>query len=154
MQIAAAGMVLAASRRCGVLLAGGTQMLAVYALSQALAMKKDASSMDRLNSHLDEPDGLTWRSKQVVVGTTRWVVEDTTGDTIGLGNDIGGVPLLATQLSFATSRYPQLRAYERGFVKEGVGAGGCAIAAYLYQGWGLVQLVQAIEELVERYDHS
>jgi NaMN:DMB phosphoribosyltransferase len=154
MQIAAAGMVLAASRRCGVLLAGGTQMLAVYALSQALAMKKDASSMDRLNSHLDEPDGLTWRSKQVVVGTTRWVVEDTTGDTIGLANDIGGVPLLATQLSFATSRYPQLQAYERGFVKEGVGAGGCAIAAYLYQGWGLVQLVQAIEELVERYDHS
>ena len=154
MQIAAAGMAIAASRRCGVLLAGGTQMLAVYALSQALATKKDALSIARLNSHLDASDGLTWQPKQVVVGTTRWVAEDTTGDTIGLAHNIGGVTLLATQLSFARSRYPQLQAYERGFVKEGVGAGGCAIAACLYQGWGLVQLVEAIEELVERYDHS
>ncbi|HEY9607358.1 MAG TPA: TIGR00303 family protein, partial [Allocoleopsis sp.] len=127
MQIAAAGIAIAASRRCGVLLAGGTQMLAVYALAQALAMENDASSSDWLNSSLDRPNALTWRSQQVVVGTTRWVVEDATGDTIGLANEIGGVPLLATQLSFAKSRYPQLQAYERGFVKEGVGAGGCAI---------------------------
>jgi NaMN:DMB phosphoribosyltransferase len=69
------------------------------------------------------------------VGTTRWVAEDPTGDTVGLAQDIGSVPLLATELSFATSRYPQLQAYEQGYVKEGVGAGGCAIAAHLYQGW-------------------
>jgi NaMN:DMB phosphoribosyltransferase len=54
-------------------------------------------------------------------------------------------------LSFAASRYPQLQAYEQGYVKEGVGAGGCAIAAYLYKGWNSVQLLQAIEGLVERY---
>lgn len=154
MQIAAAGMAIAASRRCGVLLAGGTQMLAVYALAQALAMKKDDMSIAGHDSDLVEQYSPIWQPKQVVVGTTRWVVEDPTGDTIGLARDIGGVPLLATQLSFATSRYPQLQAYERGFVKEGVGAGGCAIAAHLSQAWGLVQLVQAIEELVERYDHS
>jgi hypothetical protein len=36
-------------------------------------------------------------------------------------------------------------------VKEGVGAGGCAIAASLYHGWGQPELLQAIEDLAERY---
>ena len=135
MQVVVAGMAIAASRTSGVLLAGGTQMLAVYALIQAIA------------HHY----ALEWEPEQIVVGTTRWVVEDPTGDTIGLAQTIGGVPLLATELSFATSPYPQLRMYEQGYVKEGVAAGGCAIAAHLYQGWNQTQLVQAIEALVERY---
>ncbi|MBW4547716.1 MAG: TIGR00303 family protein [Symplocastrum torsivum CPER-KK1] len=140
MQIVAAGMAIAASCRCGVLLAGGTQMLAVYALAEALASR--ASLMNQYS--------LAWQPEQVVVGTTRWVAEDSTGDTVGLARKIGTVPLLATELSFATSCYPQLQAYEQGYVKEGVGAGGCAIAAYLYRGWSQIQLLQAIESLVER----
>ena len=147
MQIAAAGMAIAASRQCGVLLAGGTQMLAVYALAQSL-VKNSAPSV-ALNT-----DTLAWQPERVVVGTTRWVAEDPTGDTVGLALDIDSVPLLATQLSLAASRYPQLQAYEQGYVKEGVGAGGCAIAAHLYQGWNSVQLLQAIEGLIERYCQS
>ncbi len=147
MQIAAAGMAIAASRHCGVLLAGGTQMLAVYALAEALVVAKPSAG-------IAGRDFLEWQPAQVVVGTTRWVVEDPTGDTVGLARDISGVPLLATELSFATSRYPQLQAYEKGFVKEGVGAGGCAIAAHLYKGWNCVQLLQTIEGLVERYCQS
>jgi uncharacterized protein (TIGR00303 family) len=135
MQIAVAGMTLAASRGCGVLLAGGTQMLAVYALAQAIA---DAYS-------------LPWQPQQVVVGTTRWVAEDSSGDTVGLAQAIGSVSLLATPLSFVQSRFPQLRAYEQGYVKEGVGAGGCAIAAHLYQGWNQDQLLEAIEAICDRY---
>jgi NaMN:DMB phosphoribosyltransferase len=54
MQIAVAAMAIAASRTCGVLLAGGTQMLAVYALMQALAREY----------------ALLWRPEQVAVGTT------------------------------------------------------------------------------------
>lgn len=135
MQIVAAGMVIAACREAGVLLAGGTQMLAVYALAQALVKQQS----------------LAWQPTQIVVGTTRWVAEDPTGDTVGLAEDLGSVTLLATQLSFATSSYPQLQAYEQGYVKEGVGAGGCAIAAHLYQGWNQTQLLQAIEGLSERY---
>jgi uncharacterized protein (TIGR00303 family) len=135
MQIVVAGMAIAASRSCGVMLAGGTQMLAVYALLRAIATTY----------------ALSWQPEQVVVGTTRWVAEDTTGDTIGLADLIGNVPLLATQLQFTTARYPQLQAYEQGYVKEGVGAGGCAIAASLYQNWNQEQLLQAIEELAERY---
>ena len=135
MQAVAVGMAIAASRLCGVLLAGGTQMLAVYALIRAVA-----------SYH-----ALPWNGDHIVVGTTRWVAEDPTGDTVGLAKAVGPVPLLATQLSFADSRYPQLRAYERGFVKEGVGAGGCAIAAHLYQNWTQSQLLQAIEALTMGY---
>ena len=178
MQIAAAGMAISASRYSGVLLAGGTQMLAVYALAQALVKtaggaggeEKQGQSFMPISSQQKPPltsarlhsdaspafnkDSLAWQPEQVVVGTTRWVAEDPTGDTVGLAQDIGRVPLLATQLSFAASRYPQLQAYEQGYVKEGVGAGGCAIAAHLYQNWNSVQLLQAIEGLIERYCQS
>ncbi|MEB3279149.1 MAG: TIGR00303 family protein [Lyngbya sp.] len=134
MQIVVAGMTLAASRQVGVLLAGGTQMLAVYSLTRAIANYFD----------------LNWYPQQVVVGTTRWVAEDPTGDTVGLAEDIGDVPLLATSVNFSPSRYPQLRAYEQGYVKEGVGAGGCAIASHLL-GWNSHQLLEAIEALADQY---
>jgi len=49
-------MAIAASRSRGVMLAGGTQMLAVYAPIQAISRAYD----------------LAWQPEQVVVGTTRW----------------------------------------------------------------------------------
>ena len=135
MQIVVAGMAIAASVRAGVMLAGGTQMLAVYALIEAITNHHPVS--DRLSN--------------IVVGTTRWVAEDTTGNTVGLAKVVGGVPLLATGLSFATSRYPSFRAYTNGYVKEGVGAGGCAIATHLKQNWTSTQLLTVIESLYARY---
>ena len=63
MQIVVAGMAIAASRTCGVLLAGGTQMLAVAALINAL-------EVDR---------GLDVNPAQIVVGTTSWVANDRSG---------------------------------------------------------------------------
>jgi uncharacterized protein (TIGR00303 family) len=131
MQIVVAGMAIAASRNCGVMLAGGTQMLAVAALAQAIAQSQ----------------ALPWNPEAIVIGTTRWVAADPTGDTAGLARMIGAFPLIATPLSFAQSRHPQLQAYEQGFVKEGVGAGGCAIAAALYQQWGQNELLTAIDQL-------
>ena len=133
MQIAVAGMAIAASRHAGVLLAGGTQMLAVYALARAIAASQN----------------LTWNPDAIAIGTTRWVAEDPTGNTIDLALAVGDVPLIATQLSFAQSKFPQFRAYEQGFVKEGVGAGGAAIAAYLYQNWTQEKLLEAIETLIK-----
>jgi len=134
MQIVVAGMAIAASQTCGVLLAGGTQMLAVYALIQAITQAQN----------------LPWQSAQVMIGTTRWVAEDPTGDTVGLA-EILKAPLLATQLNFAQSQYATLRAYEQGFVKEGMGAGGCAIAAHLYQSWGQEQMLEAIEAIAAEH---
>jgi NaMN:DMB phosphoribosyltransferase len=123
------------------LLAGGTQMLAVYALACALAQTIPP---------------IAWQPKQVVVGTTRWVVEDVTGDTVGLAEAIATqfqqpVTLLGTQLNFQSSTWLQLQAYEAGFVKEGVGAGGLAIAASLMAGRENADLLQAIEDLLQRY---
>ena len=134
MQIVVAGMAIAASRQGGVMLAGGTQMLAVSALIEAIA-----------NYH-----NVSVRLSQIVVGTTRWVAEDPTGNTVGLAKVIS-IPLLATGLSFSASRYPSFRAYSLGYVKEGVGAGGCAIAAHLKQNWTSAQLLTVIETLYARY---
>jgi hypothetical protein len=58
MQIAAAGMAIAASRRCGVLLAGGTQMLAVYALAQALAKPGATGAKSAVGVGIVEQDSL------------------------------------------------------------------------------------------------
>lgn len=151
MQVFAVGMTIAASRNCGVLLAGGTQMLAVYALTSAIARS----------------EGLEWEPKQVVVGTTRWVAEDPTGATVELAQLIGQQktaeetvtsdktpPLLSTQLTFTNSRYPQFQIYEEGFVKEGVGAGGICIAASLWRDWQQQQFLQVIEAQFERYYYS
>jgi uncharacterized protein (TIGR00303 family) len=139
MQIVATAMAARASRKVGVLLAGGTQMLAVYALMQAF------------NPYFNEK----FNSDNIVVGTTRWVVEDPTGDTVGLVEKIQPiVPLLATQSNFCTSKFASLRAYEKGYVKEGVGAGGCAIASYLLAGWGSTELMTAVEKLVEELQLS
>lgn len=136
MQPVAAGMAIGASEASGVLLAGGTQMLAVYAVAQALVASQN----------------FVWNPDNVVVGTTRWVAEDPSGDTVGLARSIGTVPLLGTALNLSSSRYEALRWYERGFVKEGVGAGGCAIAAVLYQDWSNSRLVETIEDLIHSID--
>ena len=134
MQIAVAGMAISASRTSGVLLAGGTQMLAVAALIRAIGVE----------------EGLAINYGQIVVGTTDWVTRDSSGDTVALAELISEVPLISTRLSFAESRYPQLQVYEQGFVKEGVGAGGMAIAASLSYGWGQVELLSAIEQLLDQ----
>ncbi|MBV6627067.1 MAG: TIGR00303 family protein [Rivularia sp. (in: Bacteria)] len=162
MQAAVAGMAISASRSSGVLLAGGTQMLAVFALASAIC----------------EFYNLSWQPEEIVVGTTRWVASDSTGKTVELAQEIArkrrtsfgraisfkdaesfghasrtlnAPSLLATELSFENSRYVQLQAYEQGFVKEGMGAGGACIAAYLSENWQQNQLLEAIETLLSRY---
>ncbi|HIK43888.1 MAG TPA: TIGR00303 family protein [Leptolyngbyaceae cyanobacterium M65_K2018_010] len=131
MQPVVAALALAASRSKPVMLAGGTQMLAVYALMQALA----------------EVEHCAWQPANVVVGTTRRVAEDPSGDTVGLAQ-LTDACLMASQVSFQRSRFAALRAYEQGYVKEGVGAGACAIAASLYQGWDQIRLLAAVEEVL------
>jgi uncharacterized protein (TIGR00303 family) len=132
MQIVVAGMAISASRTTGVLLAGGTQMLAVAALINEIGLHQD----------------LAINTAQIIVGTTAWVAGDRSGDTVALAQLIPQIPLISTNLSFATSQHPQLQVYEQGFVKEGVGAGGLAIAASLYQDWGQVELLDSIEQLL------
>ncbi|WP_338442748.1 TIGR00303 family protein [Synechococcus elongatus IITB4] len=138
MLIAAAGLAMAASQTMPVLLAGGTQMLAAYALMAAIART-----------------GVAWQPDRIAVGTTRWVMADRSAQVAELGPAIaaqlGSEPLLlSTQLDFSQSRHAQLRVYEQGFVKEGVAAGGMAIAASLTCGATVETLRAWVDDLGDR----
>lgn len=105
-----AGLVLGVASKVPVLMAGGTQMGAILAVVKAL----DWHVLDNVS-----------------VGTTRWIIVDETSDLNGLISQIADVPILAADLDFSQSRFEGLKAYEKGVVKEGVGAGGAAIAAMI-----------------------
>lgn len=115
MQVIVAGMALAASKKVPVMLGGGTQMAAVLALAQQI--QRTGIAPGKLD--------------QLLIGTTRWVAEDPSADLAGIVSQIGDYPVLAANLNFSNSKVPNLRPYEEGLVKEGVGAGAAALAAFL-----------------------
>ncbi|MEM3292216.1 MAG: TIGR00303 family protein [Saccharolobus sp.] len=112
-----------------VLLAGGTQMVAAAAIIKEYDKKKD-----------------------ITIGTTRWILEDKSADMLGLVNQVN-VKLLVGMLDFSISKFDGIRAYERGYVKEGVGAGGSSIMAFI-RGITNSKLVEKIDtiysELISR----
>jgi len=117
MQAFAAGLVgAAAARGTPVLLAGGSQMAAVLALALALAEQGQRPALaDRL-----------------VVATTAWVAEEAGSNLALLLERIGARWQVRPRLEVAALRFhgcgsAALRDYERGYVKEGVGAGGLAL---------------------------
>jgi uncharacterized protein (TIGR00303 family) len=87
------------------ILAGGTQMIAVAAL-------------------LSKTDPL----RKPLVATTRYVAEDKSSSFLELAESLG-LKTYAAPLDFSDSPYVGLRDYERGYVKEGVGAGGAVLYA-------------------------
>lgn len=112
MQAFAAGFAIEAVKSVPVVLGGGTQMLAVYALAAAIA-------------------GAEWINEQpLAVFTTKWVAFDPGSDPGQLAT-IVGAPFAASCPNFHCSRHPGLRAYEEGNVKEGVAAGALMALAYL-----------------------
>jgi uncharacterized protein (TIGR00303 family) len=117
MQALAAGFLLAAVETGQpVLLAGGSQMAAVLALALALLRPELRPRLAAL----------------AAIGTTAWVAFEPDSDLPLLLRRIGrhwGVNLLAfaASLRFRGPLHPALLDYERGYVKEGVGAGGLAI---------------------------
>jgi uncharacterized protein (TIGR00303 family) len=117
MQPLAAGLALgAAAHDLPLLLAGGSQMAAVLALAFALA----------------PPALLPRLSRWVGLATTGWVAREAGSDLALLLRRIGdrwGVEPLAfaADLHFRGAVHPALADYERGYVKEGVGAGGLAL---------------------------
>ena len=60
---------------------------------------------------------------------------------------MGPYGVLGSGLSFAASRHAPLRRYEDFLVKEGVGAGGAAVAASLRVGAGADRLRRAVERV-------
>lgn len=132
MQPVVAGIAAAACQSgTPVLLAGGTQMVAVLALLHALGRA------GRAPLPIDA----------IAVATTRWVTEDPTADIGGLMAEVGQEPLLATPLSFESSAHPLLRRYEDYLVKEGVGAGGACVAAHLTEGISCEAILARVDRL-------
>ena len=117
MQPLAAGLVQAAAQAgLPVLLAGGSQMAAVLAL--ALEFTPPAQR-HRL-------------AAQVAIATTAWVAAEGSSNLPLLLERLAGrwevEPLaFAASLRFHECRSPELQAFEQGYVKEGVGAGGLAL---------------------------
>ncbi len=114
--LAAAVVLAAAAAGRSVLLAGGSQMAAVLALALALAPPSLRPAV----------------AAAAAVGTTAWVAHEADSDLALLLQRIGarwGVEPLAfaADLRFPEPCHPALAAYERGYVKEGVGAGGLAL---------------------------
>ncbi len=101
-----------------VVLSGGSQMLAVILLA--------LESLDFKN----KKDFI----KNVFIATTSWLVKDNSmNDLLTLINHKHQVSLigLASPLNFNSSHHKELQDYELGHVKEGVGAGGISILAFL-----------------------
>ena len=117
MQALAAGLVgAAAASGAPVLLAGGSQMAAVLALALALAPAAVRPAL----------------AQRLVVATTAWVAEESGSDLALLLERIGALWQVRPRLAVAALRFhgctsPALRDYERGYVKEGVGAGGLSL---------------------------
>jgi uncharacterized protein (TIGR00303 family) len=131
MQPAVALMALEASLQVPVVLGGGTQMAAVVALALKLLSEGHAGNAENL-----------------AVATTRWVAEDPSADLAGILRGLAyPVPGFAAGLDFGHSALPELRRYEEGLVKEGVGAGAAACAALLVGDLSLETLVPRIEEV-------
>ena len=72
--------------------------------------------------------------ENIFIATTGWLVKDNSlNDLLNLINEKYDVNLLglASPLNFKSSIYKELKDYEMGHVKEGVGAGGISLLAYL-----------------------
>jgi uncharacterized protein (TIGR00303 family) len=93
-----------------VVLAGGTQMAAVYALIKHLGLK----------------------TEKLAIATTRYVVEDKTANFLELTETLGVPVVYVADPGFGKSSLKGLHRYETGTIKEGAGAGGAMYLAGLY----------------------
>ena len=125
MQVAAAAYVAALPDDTAVTLAGGTQMMSVAALLRDMGVKRD-----------------------LLVATTKYVHRDPTSCLEAYAEKIG-VRWYAAPLDFTNSRFPGLADYEKGFIKEGVGAGG-AVWYALKQGATMERIQERTERLYEK----
>jgi len=112
-----------------VVLAGGTQMASVLAIAK------------HMNVEL----------KDVIIATTRWITSDASSNICALVRSVDpSVPLVSMNLDFSESPYEGLRYYERGYVKEGVGAGGTAFIAHVLTGKSAREIEESIYKEYER----
>jgi uncharacterized protein (TIGR00303 family) len=123
-----AGMLSTASQTCKVLLAGGTQMAAVLAIAHTTGFNED----------------------NLAIGTTSYIVNDDSANFLNTVKEIADIPILIFNPKLEDSKIEGLRSYSKGFVKEGVGAGGAMISAILKTGITSEKLLEKSEEEYNR----
>jgi len=151
MQAVQAGIAMSASRKIPVLLAGGTQMIAVAALIGALLNQPSAlQALTLRGSEKLINDALSAQLKNIAIATTAWVSEDDSADLRSLMQQLPqALPLYSAGLDFSSSRHKNLQLYEEGYVKEGVGAGALALSAMLYHNLDNLKFLPMIEKVYE-----
>lgn len=129
MQPFVVGMALSACRSTPTILAGGSMMLAVYAICRAISPNFD----------------INIEQAELGVITTKWVAFDAFAQLEKLSKEIEA-PFAASCPDFTRSRHAGLRAYEEGNVKEGIGAGAAMALAYYAQESSEARVVAAIDD--------
>lgn len=132
MQPFVAGFVSEASKHAPIILAGGSQMLAVFHLCRQI-------------SHLKSVE---FEQANVFVVTTKWVVDDRYSNPAQLSR-ILKAPFFAANPDFHSSQFEGLRAYEDGHVKEGIGAGALMLAAGIKLNLSTDALMTAIDAVYQ-----
>lgn len=127
MQPFVAGLACGLSKASKVVLCGGTQMASVLALIKAL------------------PNETNYQN--ISLWTTKWIVNDAKSNITRL-LELIDVPATAyyADFDFSDSKYKNLRLYDRGLVKEGVGAGALLSLAYL-NGLSKHEILKEIENI-------
>ena len=126
MQVFACGLIKGAQKvNLPIMLAGGSQMLAVYHLAKRI---------------------LEYDPHDTVVATTSWITNDKNAKTKKLA-ELCSAPLISSNVNFNESGFSGLNAYENGHIKEGVGAGGLMVTANLYKDMEQKEIVSEIEKI-------
>ncbi len=119
-----------------VVLSGGSQMLALTLLALEFIENNEKQKFIDF----------------VFIATTGWLVKDNSlSDLLDLISEKHNVKLLglASNLNFKSSKDKELADYEVGYVKEGVGAGGMSILAFL-KGFSNKEIVSMCQTNLER----
>ena len=107
-----AGMLSSAADVSKVMLAGGTQMMAVLAFASKVGFNE----------------------QNTVIGTTSYITNDQSANFTNLVEKIADIPAISVNPSLENSKYSGLKAFSEGFAKEGVGAGGSIISSMIKTG--------------------
>lgn len=113
------------------MLAGGSQMLAIYYLSKLILERHPLDT---------------------VVATTSWIANDNKANFKKLA-ELTDTPAVASTVNFALSEISGLQAYEAGHIKEGVGLGGLLTTANLYKDLNKEQIIDIIEKSYKSFEN-
>ena len=107
-----AGMLSSASSVSNVMLAGGTQMAAVLAFAAKIGFNEENTA----------------------IGTTSYITGDESANFTSLVTKIADIPIISVNPGLENSQHAGLKAFSKGFAKEGVGAGGSIISSMIKTG--------------------